>query len=348
MNLSLSLDCSTLDLSNESSLYESPTSSQEDEPVDSKILSTCPKKASNLSRGRRKPYQSGFPASSDRSCQKSREAPTSLLTLSDIQLPLADYEYWMSIRRTDSISEAQALFPKSTLPPGGEIPPIPRIEDFVCERGPREPSSLHLQPASMALDENPVAGSDKPSLKEKSSPYLLGWQDNINYYSPSESVSSSLSSSTSAFEMKKSQRTSFPIVECFSSRMNSVDPGKASAFGTKHLSSIESMVSFPLSEMKEPVKNFLETVNLDTAALFVNQVISSENTAENQSLKPMGIENKLADDQSIQAGLFHPGNVSFKPERLAKQKDDKENQIFFFDFPKRDLLNNASRGKEGG
>ncbi|PLW14050.1 hypothetical protein PCANC_07651 [Puccinia coronata f. sp. avenae] len=101
MNLALSLDCSFLDLSNDDPAYDSPTSSQEDEPLDSKVLPIPPRQKIKRHRRRQSVFHnelSSRPYSLSSSCSgRSRHRSCesgSLLNLSDIYLPLENCDHW--------------------------------------------------------------------------------------------------------------------------------------------------------------------------------------------------------------------------------------------------------------
>ncbi|KAA1100989.1 hypothetical protein PGT21_003565 [Puccinia graminis f. sp. tritici] len=88
MHLALSLDCSFLDLTNDDdSAYDSPTSSQEDEPLDAKVLPLPPRQKIKRHRRRRNLYHNELFDSPGRRRQRSGDTEN-ILSLSDINLPL--------------------------------------------------------------------------------------------------------------------------------------------------------------------------------------------------------------------------------------------------------------------
>ncbi|KAA1088636.1 hypothetical protein PGTUg99_011491 [Puccinia graminis f. sp. tritici] len=88
MHLALSLDCSFLDLTNDDdSAYDSPTSSQEDEPLDAKVLPLPPRQKIKRHRRRRNLYHNELSDSPGRRRQRSGDTEN-ILSLSDINLPL--------------------------------------------------------------------------------------------------------------------------------------------------------------------------------------------------------------------------------------------------------------------
>ncbi|KNZ55860.1 hypothetical protein VP01_2560g2 [Puccinia sorghi] len=96
--MALSLDCSFLDLSDYDPAYDSPTSSQEDEPLDGKVL-PLPRKQ-KLKRQHARPrniYHSELST-----IMTSPDPEHLLLALSDIKLPLVNFDYWVSGRGSGS------------------------------------------------------------------------------------------------------------------------------------------------------------------------------------------------------------------------------------------------------
>ncbi|WAQ86222.1 hypothetical protein PtA15_6A854 [Puccinia triticina] len=96
MHLALELDCSFLDLSGDDPAYDSPTSSQEDEPVDGKVLPLPPRGTLRRNRPSRRNVYHNQPSSGGTSPAERRPRQRSgnpddisLLSLSDIRLPLA-------------------------------------------------------------------------------------------------------------------------------------------------------------------------------------------------------------------------------------------------------------------
>ncbi|EFP84615.2 uncharacterized protein PGTG_10774 [Puccinia graminis f. sp. tritici CRL 75-36-700-3] len=88
MHLALSLDCSFLDLTNDDdSAYDSPTSSQEDEPLDAKVLPLPPRQKIKRHRRRRNLYHNELSDTPGRRRQRSGDTEN-ILSLSDINLPL--------------------------------------------------------------------------------------------------------------------------------------------------------------------------------------------------------------------------------------------------------------------